>query len=1121
VAAMFDARLIAALTLAYLGGLFLVARAAERSAATRTGPAPVWPYALGLSVYCTSWSIFGTTGQIATTGWIFPPTYIGTLVLFAVGVPFLRKLTAASAARNITSIADFLASRYGKSRALAVMTTCAATIAAAPYIALQFKAVADSLDILAGGEAFPIDSALVVALVMGAFALMFGVGRLSDSGRNQGLIAAVAADGAVKLAAMAAVGVYAVFALHDGPGAFLTDAARAGLLERTAPEGAGQAFAASVVLGALAMVCLPQLFFVVTAAGDLGRSRLRRAGVLFSAYLAVMGLATWPIWAASELAGVGAPAGYHALLLPLETGAPGIALAVFVGGVAAATSIVIAATVAVGVMVGNEIVAPFFVRGGTAAGDADAADLAASVRASRRLAIGGLVALAYAYYRLADETASLASIGLTSMILAAQFAPGLLGAVYWRRGTALGVGAGLAAGAGAWALVLFAPAGEAAASGLGVDRHALALALSLALNAAAFAAASLARPEADAATQTDGFIEGPDLLPETDGAASIEDLVTLAARLIGREAAEEAFAAKFGDDVERAQPADGRAVVFAERLIAGVVGAASARILLRALLERNVAARDVATFAEEASRAYRFNRELLQASMDNVSIGIAVVDPDLRMVAWNKAYEDLFPYPDGLLVQGRHVRELLKHNARRGFCGPGDPDELVERRLRHIRARTSYSFERSRDDGRVVQVRGNPVPGGGFVTSYAEITELANAVAAERELSETLERRVLERTEELEAANAALRAAKKDAEDATASKTRMFAAVGHDVLQPLNAARLLASALGDAPLDGAGRETLFQLNAALTAVQDLLGEVLELTRLDAVAETPRIEPTPLGPLLAEVAAAAAPMAERKGLRLRLVDTRLVVRTDPRLLRRVLGNLASNAVRYTQTGGVVIGARRIGDRVRIDVADTGPGVAEADRERIFREFQRLPGDRGGADRGLGLGLAIVERISRLLGHEIRLRSEPGRGSVFSVAADRDRLAGTAAAAPAPGAFAGLRVLCVDDDPAIRAAMRTVLEGWGCDVTTTADGDGLARRSYDVVFIDHRLADGDTGAAVADRIVERCSVGCIISADRTLEPRAAAAERGYGFVAKPVRDAQLRAVLQSAVARSAAE
>ncbi len=1115
---MFDSWVVAGLTLAYLALLFQVARTAENSSGSPDGRAPVWPYALGLSVYCTSWSLYGTTGQVAATGWIFPPTYIGTIALFAFAAPVVRKLIAAHAAHNTTSLADFIASRYGKSRALAVLSTILAAVCAAPYIALQFKAVADSLDMLAGGSAFPIDTAFVVAAIMGVFALSFGLGRLSDSGRSKGLIAAIAVDGVLKLVAIVCVGVYGTFVLFDGPGDLITRAAEAGLLEpRDLGPAASQSFIASIALGALAILCLPQLFFMLTAEDELDKARRKRAFELYIVYLIGMGLFTWPVTAASALSGVNAgTAGYQTLLLPLETGAPAVALIVYLGGVAAATSIVIATTVAVGVMVGNEIVAPLIMRASRNAHP----DLSAAVRASRRFAIAGLLALAYIYYRVSAETASsLASIGLTSMALAAQFAPALIGGLYWRRGSVGGVGTGLAAGAALWAIGFFTPvAGMIDAAGF--DPHAAVLVASLSVNVLAFIGVSLlASPSMDERAQAASFVDADaSLLHRLGGEVAVGDLQNLAARVVGAPAAEEAFArfrSSRGEEEPKPEtPADARSLVFAERLIAGVVGAASARILMRTVADRDVAARDVAALAEEASQVFRFNRDLLQSSVDNLSTAIAVVDKHLRMVAWNRAYEELFQYPSGLLYAGRHVRDLIRYNAERGECGEGEPDDLVEKRLKHLRARTSYSFQRHRRDGVVLEIRGNPMPGGGFVTSYTDVTAFVDAERAQRELAETLERRVADRTREVESARRA-------AEEANASKTRLFAAVSHDILQPLNAARLLTSNIEDRMRMSGDSGLVDQLHAALDSVQELFSEVLDLARLETSPETVERAATPLQDLFDELGEVNRPVAAGKGLRLRFVPTSLIIDTDRRLVRRVLQNLVSNALRYTASGKVLVGARREGDAVRILVCDTGCGVADEDREVIFEEFRRSSASRSNA--GLGLGLSIVRRISALLDHPVAFTSEIGRGSVFSIAAKRVRTSPAASNDIGDGPFDGLRVLCVEDDDQTRAAMRALLETWGCEVTTSVDGVGCDG-AYDAILLDYHLGPDRTGVDAADALPKAFAssrVAVVFTSDRSAEVRAAVAARGMGFIEKPVRRAQLRAVLQSAYGRSAAE
>ncbi|MBB5518444.1 PAS domain-containing hybrid sensor histidine kinase/response regulator [Amphiplicatus metriothermophilus] len=1151
------------LSVAYLWLLFLIAYYGDKRA-DRLGAPLRQPivYSLALTVYCTSWSLYGTTQQTAATGWIFPPTYVGTIILFIFLLGFLHKLIVVSKRQNIVSVADFISARYGKSRRLAFLATFLAVICVTPYIALQLKAVTESLNLLSGAaEGSPglPDTALIVAGVLALFSILFGARRSLSTEHNRGLMLAIAFEAVFKLAAFAAVGAFALFSLHDGVGDLVRKAVEEGVFESASPTGR-HAFLASIVLGVTSIICLPRLFHVLVVENT-STEDLRAAQKWYVLYLIAMGAFVWPIAAAALLAGGEAAAsGYHLLVLPLSAGEYGLAVFAYLGGLSAATSMVIVATVALGVMVGNDLVTPFAIRSKTLTGSG--ADLSARVLTIRRLSIVFLLALAYGYYRFLGGADQLASIGLMSMALAAQFAPAIIGGLYWKGGHPRGAAAGLVFGAAVWAYTLLAPTLVAAGAGdprlvvdgpwgigwlrptalfglEGWDPIAHGLFWSLLFNATAYVAGSLsARQDAALARIAGAFVslESDYAGAPSPPAVSNGRLIAAVGRFIGHAAAAEAFERYFRAAEKTPAPdapADHETYQFAERLLAGAIGAASARVVLQtAAGGRAMDVRDVVTIANETARVFRFNRDLLQASLDNLSVGISVVDKNLRLVAWNSAYERLFSYPEDFLYEGRHVRDLLAYNAARGEFGETDPDGEIEKRLRHLRAATPYSFQRARRDGTVIEIRGNPMPGGGFVTSYTDVTDFVSAENALRDLNETLERRVAERTEALTRLNEALVQAKAEAERANRSKTKFFAAVSHDVLQPLNAARLFAGALAQQNRDRALDPTIANLDSALNAVQDLLSEVLDLSRLDAGGLEPAVQTVSLGRLLRDLAAEFAPVAQKKGLALRAHDTSLLVRSDPRYLRRIVQNLLANAIRYTARGRVAIGVRRAGDRVRIEVWDTGPGIAAEHLNEIFQEFRRIPSAAGGGERGLGIGLAIVDRIARLLDHPVGVRSAPGRGSVFSVTVPlcgREK----AQAAPRPagaaaGPLAGLAALCVDNDSAILEGMRQLLSGWGCEVAAARSGaEGIVAadrlgRPPDILLIDYHLDGEETGfdalALLRARFGE--DAPCIvISADSTDMVKRRAEAAGCRFLAKPARPAALRALIAGMVASRA--
>lgn len=299
---------------------------------------------------------------------------------------------------------------------------------------------------------------------------------------------------------------------------------------------------------------------------------------------------------------------------------------------------------------------------------------------------------------------------------------------------------------------------------------------------------------------------------------------------------------------------------------------------------------------------------------------------------------------------------MFRYNARRGLLGPGPVEDAIERRLGHLRSGKPHMRESEKYDGTVLEIRGNPLPDGGFVTSYADITTYKTTARELRTLADSLERRIAERTADLEQARA-------EAEAANRYKGRFAAAAVHDLLQPLNAARMFAAGLRSRLRDDETRRIADSIDGALAAQDGILASLLDISRLETGTLRTDVRDVPLGPLLAGLARETGVLAQARGLRFDHVPTQSWVRSDANLLRRLVQNFLSNAVRYTARGRIVLGVRRDGDRLWIEVHDTGPGIPPNRQREIFEEFRRLD-DGNAGDRGAGLGLAIVDRIARL-------------------------------------------------------------------------------------------------------------------------------------------------------------
>ncbi|WP_294990861.1 PAS-domain containing protein [uncultured Stenotrophomonas sp.] len=1076
--------------------------------------ARAWPaiYALSLAVHCTAWTYYGAASQGLQWRFPIPPTLVGMALIFALGLPFLLRLARLARQHNSATLADLVVARLRADQGLGLTITLVALFGIIPYIALQLRAVSQGLGALLGDQFAPVgwqlDMSFWFALTMAAFTLLFGARKASATEHNRGIVVALGLESMLKLVALLAIGLYAALSVQQSG---------TPLLEKMAqlpPTPIVPDYLTMVALGAISAFTLPHQFHVGVV--ELRRpADLRTARWLFPVYLLLIGLPSVPmaLSGAAELPASVSP-DLYVLALPKAGGHHLLALLAYLGSLSAATGMMILSGLTLSIMLGNHGFGSRLLEG--IDGGAAAADLRPRVLAFRRAGIVAVFLMAWLYSRAMSGTEALSDFGLMSFTALSHLAPAVLLAVYRPRTPSPAIIAGIVLGSLAWLwlvlLPMVVPATPAATDPdalhwlamvslrMQPGHIAISMGASLAINLLTVALVSRAvRPS----------------LPRQRDAVAAASLRRTAGRFLGQERARQLMEGHAG------QLLDDERVVAIERELTAVVGAGMARLLIEAARDGGAAPLDAVTRAVgEATQVLRFNQRLLEAALENMSQGISVVDAQLQLVAWNSRYAALFRFPPELLQVGQPVVNLTLWALGQLNIGdsPGDtPEQALQRRVAHMRRGTPHLSERVFPDGTIVEIRGNPMPGGGYVATFTDVTAFRRAEDALKRSNETLEHRVQDRTARLEQAV-------HEAERANVAKTRFLTAVGHDLIQPLHAAQLLTDAMSQHVESEFLDSFLRQIRGALDSTDDLLSGLLDISRLEAGGLVADPRPFALATVLDPLAQEFAVLAAARGLQFRHVRSTAWVHSDPLLLRRVLQNFLANAIRYTRRGGVVLGVRRHGASRSIGVYDTGPGIAPAQQAVVFEEFHR--GDRSNGQ-GLGLGLAIAQRIGELLHAPLHLHSVPERGSVFSI-----RVAGATppaalqvvSAGSSGSTLKGIHVLVVDNDPEALQAMRQLLLSWGCEVTAAGNAAAIGPAAQDAALwlFDYHLDDGDTGVGLWQRLAARHGARptVILSADTGSRTREAVRDAGLSLLNKPFKPLALRWAINHLLAAAGA-
>lgn len=1140
----------------YVAVLFAIALYGDSERGIRRmQPFARYIFALSLAVYCSSWTFYGAVGNAVSTGWGFLPIYLGPILVFIFGRAIIDKMVRVGKRQNTTSIADFIASRYGKRRNIATVATLICTVAGIPYIALQLQAVTNSLDVFGGANfsaTVSVNTALLVALGMIAFAILFGTRQVDASKHNHGIMLTIAFESVIKLSALIALALFVIFYFYSGPSEFLQELET---IDRFDWPGLDLNFVTQLILASGAILVLPRQFHVMVVENT-HRSHLTTARWVFPVYLTLISLVVLPITAAGmRLFGEdGINPDTYVLLLPHVSEQSWLTLFVFLGGFSASMAMIVITTLALSTMLSNNAVYPLVIHKQLNRGEIQVARRLLMIR---RAIVIAVILSAWYYAQLFGNNDELSEIGLLAFSLVVQLLPALLLGLFWRKAHAHGALAGMIVGSLIWAWTLLVPVLQGAnflplsllsdgpwgVSWLRPEQlfgiqfpdplsHGVFFSLGfniIALIAFSYRAQSSLtdRLQASAFVYIDKHLSSSTDKPlRADSKVRNSDLVAMLERFAGINQSQ-----RWISDFERVnhlrilpnETPSQDFVRYIERTLSGVIGASSARAMIHSAVaggELNL--EDVVTFFDETTQAIQFNQKVLSSTLENLDHGVSVIDRDFRLVAWNRRYTELYPYPKDMLRVGAPIADLVRFNAKRGECGPGDIEDHVRKRIEHLRSELPHRFIRVRNDGSVIEIKGNPLPGGGFVTTFNDISDFVKAQNALKEAKQGLERRVTERTIELEEEIAErerteqlLMEAKTEAELANESKTRFLALASHDILQPLNAARLYSSSL----MERYSQEPILpKLDSALKTTEDLLSTLLEIAKLDGNPTKANLEPVSLAELFESIDHEFSGIADEKALRFMIRPTQLWVLSEAKPLRRIIQNLVSNALKYTPTGGVLLASRKRHGFVTIEVYDTGLGIELSDQSRIFHDFSRLDQHASVAE-GVGLGLSVVTRISNHLGHPIGLRSAVGKGSVFSV---RCALAHASKAPTLPRSQPAsqqlnLCVAVIDNDLANVDALTTLLRQWGCEVISAINAEQAMQLDVpDAIVIDYQLGEKLTGFELYAELCHRWQrepSGILVTAHGDSMIKKHAGQLGLEYLSKPVKPAPLRAFLKS--------
>lgn len=1122
-------------SIAYIGLLFLIAFLGDKYRHKFTEKSQSIIYALTLGVYCTSWSFLGTTGQVANNLISHIPIYLGPILLFVFAWPFIQRIIRVSLKLNLTSLADLLASRFGKSHNLAIMVTLVALVGTMPYIALQLKGIVYSFQQLQAEHTIVLwRFGLIVSLVLAVFTILFGVRHIDVTERHPGVMLAIAFESLIKLIAFLALGLFVCYFLYDSPSQLWQKSLANSRLDNALTLPNLSAMFGMLVIVMAAFLSLPRQFQVmVVELKNENNTWLGRR--VFPVYLFIFALFAIPLGLAGDvLLGEQVPSDSYVLFLPLYEQQTWLTLLTFIGAISAASSMVIISSLSLSTMLSNEIVFPLLFKI-TKTKHSDYDNFRVFLLNIRKALVLLVILLGYSVFLMLSPE-RLSSMGEVAFGAFAQLTPALIAAFYWRKATLVGVYAGILFGFILWFTLNFLPQ-------LGLYPHpiihsflpvnTMATLLSLSANILVlWLMSKISRQTVQERVQASLFIEfqHAKTIPNSNKRnINLNELELLLSRFVGEKKAKASFKQFITVTNKKGiTQSDYNQALYqhTENTLASVMGASSARLVLSSVLDgRDIAFDELATLVENVSQEReQFSHSVLHSAIENAGEGISIIDNNLKLVAWNKKYLSLFNYPKSLIYVGSPIADLIRYNVRQGVCGIGDEDMQVNKRLGYLEKQMSHSSERLHNNGKTIRIEGNPLPGGGFVMMFSDITAYRQAEQVLKEANLDLETRVLERTQKLEKTNEALAIVNEKVKQAYAKKSQYLKACSHDLMQPIEAARLFSSALaGSSNLNTTEQRQVVNIENSLEVASALISDLGEIARIESGRIKPNLIALPLNTLFQSIAHEFNATAKAEQASFRVMPSNTWVYSDQNLLYRILQNLISNAVRYASPGTIFLGDKMINGQVVIQVLDDGPGIPKAKQTEMFEQFTQLNDNKSSTSKGLGLGLFITQSLTEILGHSLVLESDIGKGCKFSLTLDAapERTNQEVITQYTIG-FKGVTVLCIDNDADVLKGMVELLTTWECNVlsaSTYTDALILAKEHCDelnIILADYQLDNNDSGLQLIHDIQGKLnssipSILITASDEEGLKERCE--NMNISFMKKSLKPAVLRALMSS--------